>query len=303
MPKIVIIGSSAAGFAACQLLASHAENEVALISKEEYLPYARARLIEYFSGAIRQEELFLCAQDFFQGPAITFLPNAEVVKVDVGKRRLSLKDTTKIAFDFLIVASGATLEVPDLPGRLKEGVAVFYSLEDVERIKKRLLVARNVSIIGAQIRCMLLAEVFLAKYNKEVKVICDVCNGPFEGRDRFEVIAGCKPLESIGEGELQALKLNNGKVIATDIALFVDGFVPATNFLKESGVKTEKGFIVVDECMRTSVENIFACGSVCGGLAGTLQAGAWDASVRQGVIAAEEVLKMIERGKIPCQTS
>jgi NAD(P)H-nitrite reductase large subunit len=303
MAKIVIVGSSAAGFSACQTLSLSPENEIVLVSKEAYLPYKRARLLEYFAGMIPQAEFFLCAPEFFREPARTFMPNAEVIKVDPVKKRLVLKDAAKISYDYLIIASGKKPEVPDLPGRQKEGVGVLYSLDDVERIKKRLLIAQDICVVGAPDASLPLAKMLVARYHAHVKVICEECDGVCETAEECEVITGCRPQECIGEGELQALKLNNGKVLATDIALFVGAGLPATSFLKETDVKTEQGFIVVDERMRTNVEHILACGSVCAGAAHTQAPAAWDACVGQGVIAAEEALKMIEGGKIPCQTS
>jgi NAD(P)H-nitrite reductase large subunit len=61
-------------------------------------------------------------------------------------------------------------------------------------------------------------------------------------------------------GELIA-KLSNGQEIAADLVICAAGVAPNIDFLKGSGIATERG-ILVDAAMQTSVPGIYAAGDV-----------------------------------------
>jgi dihydrolipoyl dehydrogenase len=63
-------------------------------------------------------------------------------------------------------------------------------------------------------------------------------------------------------------KLSNGQTIETELTLVCTGRKPLTDNLglKQASVKTEKGFVVIDEHCRTNVPNIYAIGDVTGKL-------------------------------------
>jgi len=85
--------------------------------------------------------------------------------------------------------------------------------------------------------------------------------------------------------------------------IFTGGFRPCTEFLKDSQVKTAQDYIVVDEQFTTNIEDVFACGSVCARLDYTLQPKLWDAAANEGILAAGNLIKAMERRKASCQQS
>ncbi len=68
------------------------------------------------------------------------------------------------------------------------------------------------------------------------------------------------------QGDKVATTLAGGEQITTSLALISTGRAPLSKNLglEQAGVKTEKGYIVVDEQCRTSVNNIFAIGDITG---------------------------------------
>jgi NAD(P)H-nitrite reductase large subunit len=62
-------------------------------------------------------------------------------------------------------------------------------------------------------------------------------------------------------GDELRITLSNGEVLPADLYLSVVGVTPTLEFLRGSGIAIDAG-IVVDDCMRTSVPDVFAAGDV-----------------------------------------
>lgn len=287
MAKIVIIGNSAAGFNACRTLINNSKtNEITVICQEQYPAYRKNLLVEYLEGSQKEEDLFLCGEEFYEKNSINLQKNSEVLKVDTKKQFIALKDKAKITYDYLIIASGQRADVADIPGKNKDGVFAVNNLSDIKKIKDKLIVSNTICIIGDQEHCSRLEQAITAK-DKEVKVISKE--------------SGLMPKELIGEGQLQALKLSNGKVIGTSLVLFVGNYIASTDFLTETDIATLNGYIVTDESMRTNLANVFACGSVAKKEGPVEKEKLWEDACNEGILAAKSLIDLIARGEIACQ--
>ncbi len=279
MAKIVIIGNSAAGFSACQALINNSKtNEITVISREEYPAYKKNLLIEYLEGSQKEQDLFLCGEDFYEKNSINLQKNSEVIRIDTKKQSIVLKDKARIDYDYLIIASGQSVDIADIPGKNKDGVFAVSGLSDMKKIKDKLVLSNTICVIGEEARCSRLAQAITAK-DKEVKVISKE--------------SGLMPKELIGEGQLQALKLSNGKVFGTSLVLFTGDYIASTDFLKDTDIKTLNGYILTDEFMRTNLENVFACGSVAGNETAVGKEKLWADACREGILAAGNLIKLI----------
>lgn len=279
MAKIVIIGNSAAGFSACQTLINNSKtNEITVISQEEYPAYRRNLLIDYLEDSQKEEDIFLCGEDFYEKNSINLQKNSEVARLDTKKQFIVLKDKAKINYDYLIIASGQRAGIADIPGKNKDGVFAVNGLSDIKKIKDKLVVSNTICIIGEEKHCNRLAEVITAK-DKEVKVISKE--------------SGLMPKELIGESQLQALKLSNGKVIGTSLVLFVGSYIASTGFLRETDIATLNGYIITDEFMRTNLENVFACGSVVKNESSIEKDKLWEDACNEGILASQNLIKLI----------
>ena len=268
MRKIVIIGNSAAGFGAHQAFLSAADKfEVTVISREETPAYKKESLLGLLSGDLKEKDIFLSDLKPVSGT---------VARLDMKKRKAVLKDNSRIDFDSLIIASGLAIDAPDVPGKMKEGIFRFYSIEDVRQIRDRLLVAHSVCVMGDGPAAQKLAE-GLSAQGKDVNV-----SGP------------CDLAEFIGEGGLQAVKLKSGKVIGADMAIFTGPLRPSVDFLKETGIGLDNGFISVDADSRTSLDDCFACGSVCK-TKDSAPADNWDDAARQGRSCAQFIIDQTKK--------
>ena len=332
MAKIVIIGNSAAGFSCCDTLLKNSQDaQITVISREGYPAYKRNLLIDYLAGDIKEDGLFLCAPDFYEKNKIKFLRNSKVARIDTKKQSVVLKDNNKmepiprlrrsgssgrntqaafepaplrllsINYDYLVIATGRKMELPDLPGKTKEGIFTVCDLEDIKKIKERLTFYSEVCITGEAKLCLRLCEA-ISRKDKDIKIVSKPRPDSFIPAEKREWIDNFELTEFIGEGaELKAFKLNNGKAIGASLVLFAADFSPSTEFLKETEIKTIRGYLVVDDAMRTNFENIFACGSVCRKEDSLEREKSWEDAVNEGASVASGIANLLERGKNICQ--
>lgn len=284
MVKIVIIGNSLSGFSAVDALRQSA-NQITVISKENYPAYDRNKLVDFLSGSIKEKDLFLCDSAYYEASGISLFLGSEISRVDTRKQRLILKNNSRIDYNYLLIASGERIELPDIPGKSKDGIFSLYTLDGAKKISERLLISDTVCIIGGGQNLNPLVKCIIDK-GKEVKVISQEALSIQE--ERIEMINNAAVQEFIGEGQLQAVKLDNGKVIGVDLAIFISPHTANTAFLKETDIKLEQGYIAVDDNMCTNIENIFSCGKVTNRQA-------------DGKLAAQAILNSLERGKFLCQ--
>jgi len=301
MTRIVIIGNSVAGFSCCEALIKYSgDYEITVISEEMALPYKRNLLIDYLSGNIQESELFLCAADFYEKNRVRFLKNSKAIRVDARKQQVVLKDN-KISYDYLVISTGAKANIPDIPGNSKDGVYAFYALEDIQKARQQLMLGDTVCVVGDPDLCLRLSQAVVSK-EKQAKIISSPRPESFIATEKAEWLENLQVSEIIGEGaELKALKLNNGKVIGTSLVMFVGNYLPNTDFLRESGIKTDEGYICVDETMRTNIENIFACGSVSKIENQPLKSKSWQDTVREGTLTGSTLITLLERRNTSCQ--
>ncbi len=304
MSRIVIIGNSASGFSAVETLIKnnfHTQNEITVITEEEYPAYRRNLLPDYLTGTVKEEDLFLSSNDFYTANKIKLLNNAVVTRLDTKRQRVILKDNSKIDYDYLVIASGRHIEIPDIPGKNKDGVCAFYTLKDAKTIKEKLAFAQTACVVGETQLTLQLGQL-IADKDKEAKIVSKSGFDNFTPTEKLELISGAEAKEFIGEAlPLQALKLDNGKVIATSLVIFADNYLPSANFLKDSEIKTSEGHIIIDENMRTNLENIFACGHVCRKDGNPNIDKNWEDLSNEGRLVAESIIKTCGRGEAICQ--
>jgi NAD(P)H-nitrite reductase large subunit len=74
-----------------------------------------------------------------------------------------------------------------------------------------------------------------------------------------DVRTGCDAVEVLGDGHVEAVRLDNGELLPANLVLVAKGIVPNVEWLRGSGIQIGRG-ISVDLSGRTSVPGIFAAG-------------------------------------------
>jgi len=136
-PKVVIVGGGFAGLAAAKALAA-APVDVVLIDKANHHTF-QPLLYQVATAALTPADIAWPIRAILAGQGATQVLLAEVIGVDVGKRRVRTKGRD-FAYDILILATGATHAYfgHDDWERFAPGLK---RLEDATAIRRRILIA------------------------------------------------------------------------------------------------------------------------------------------------------------------
>jgi dihydrolipoamide dehydrogenase len=187
--------------------------------------------------------------------------------VDVNGRRITGRN--------IVLASGATPFVPPIPGLAGIRALTSDDIWALEQLPKRLVVmgagpigcelAQSFARLGSRVTLIDMADRILPKEDEDVAtLVTDVLRG--EG---VTVLTGHKA-ERVASGEPNKLFASHD---GSEVAIEFDEVLVAVGRrahtaslgLAELGIELNRdGAVVVDEYLRSSVPNIFACGDVAG---------------------------------------
>ncbi len=304
---VVIVGAGAAGsFAAAELRRIGFAGRVTLITSDERLPFDKPNLSkDYLAGRAQQEWIPLRGESEYQDDHIDLRLHTTVDAIDPASSELSLGSGERLAFDRLILASGATPRTLDT--RMAAGARVHYlrtwadadvlsglaqsehtavvigasfiGLETAASLRERGL---NVTVVGTDERP--LAKVLGAE-------IGDFVRRTHEGHGvRFRL--GRRPVEIRAD----AVVLDDGSVEACDFVVAGIGVEPVVALAERAGLTVDHG-VVVNEFLQTSAPNIYAAGDVArfpGRHGKSIRVEHWAAAGRQGQAAARNAIGLRE---------
>lgn len=275
MNGIVIIGAGEAGtHAAFALREAGFSGPVTLAGTEPHLPYERPPLSKPLDGAVQMKPI--CSAETLEAAGIDYLPGMPVVQIDTARRHLLLGDGRTLAYDRLLLATGARPRRLACPGA--ERALDFRTFADAAAIFSRAEAAASVAIVGGGLIGMELAAVLRGK-GVAVSVV-EAAARPL-GRAvpaRFAARLHARHAEEgvrfhLGQGIAEitpdAVVLADNTRVPADIVVSAIGVVPDTGLAEAAGLATGNG-ILTDAFLRTSDPHVFAAGdcaavSVAGG--------------------------------------
>jgi phenylglyoxylate dehydrogenase epsilon subunit len=271
----LIVGASHAALSALHAIRLHdPEQEVTLLTRDDSLPYSPTVLPYVVSGRSDPGRVFLRDESYFAQHKVNFRRGARVQKVNAGESVVELADGSRIAFDKLLLATGAAPMLPPIPGLAGLRFHVLRTLADALALREALPRVRRAVVLGGGLIGMHAAE-NLAKGEAEVSVVemqPHVLAGYFDAEagamiekvfaaNGVHLFTGARVASFAAQGEGCMAKLSDGAELEADLLLVATGVAPVTDFLAGSGIATERG-VLVDEHMRTNVANIWAAGDV-----------------------------------------
>ncbi|KVN04287.1 FAD-dependent oxidoreductase [Burkholderia stagnalis] len=149
--SVVIVGGGAAGNAAAQTLRQQGyQGPVTLLSADPALPYDRPNLSkDYLAGTAQADWLPLHAPEFYAERQIDVRCGARAVKLDPRQKIVTLADGGQLAYDALLLATGADPIRLAAPGATLPHVAVLRTLADCDALIARAGSARRCVVVGA----------------------------------------------------------------------------------------------------------------------------------------------------------
>lgn len=272
--SIVIIGAGHAGVqAAVSLREEGFRGPVTLLSDEPHLPYQRPPLSKAFlKGQMDLGGLPLRAQKLFDEHSIDLRLGVKATRIDREARRVEFAGGA-VAYDHLILATGARARALDVPGLGLAGVFALRAIQDAQAIRQALGAGKRVVIIGAGFIGLEIAATAIA-LGGEVTVV-EIADRPLgravspltsafflEAHQAFGATfrfgTGVKAL--LGEaGRVAAVELSNGHRLPADAVIVGVGVTAEDGLARAAGLACANG-IVVDAHLTTSDPHISAIG-------------------------------------------
>jgi len=279
--KFVIIGGDAAGMSA----ASRAKRtdpglEVIVLEQTQDVSYSACGMPYNIAdpGRSIDELVVRKAEVFRQKQGIDLRTGHRVEAIDPSRRTVSGTGTDRrpfvVAYDRLLIATGARPAMPDLPGIDNEGVVALKNLEDGRRIKA-LLRGRNaerVVILGMGYIALEMAEALRSRGIAVSLVKPRPGLLPWMAPELSAVVGealaangvvrhdGQRPERIEARGDRLRV-VGEGLDLPADMVLVATGVVPNSEMAAAAGLALGPGgAIAVDRRVRTSVPDIYAAG-------------------------------------------
>ncbi len=145
---IVIVGNGFAGVTALETIRSlDPQVEVTVVSREKDGFYSPASLFAYLEGRVDEANLFMRDADLYARMGVHTCFGRTVTRLNTQRHTLTLDDRTRLTYDCLLVATGASARKWGIRGVGARGVFKLDWLEDARRLKARRM--KRVVVAGA----------------------------------------------------------------------------------------------------------------------------------------------------------
>ena len=273
----VIVGASLAGAkAAGELRERGFDGRVVLVGAERERPYERPPLTkDYLRGESEREKAYVHEEDFYARQEIELRLGAVARAIDPNTSTVTLDGGEQLAYDSLLLCTGAEPRRLTVPGADLDGVHYLRTFPDCDVLRELLASGQGrVAVVGAG----WIGSEFAASARQsglEVTVIdpLDLPNvrifGPEIGafyrdvhvRHGVEMVLGDGVEALEGDGSVSAVRTGSGRRVECDFVVVGIGVMPRVGLAEAAGLTVENG-IQVDGALRTSAPNVFAAGDV-----------------------------------------
>ncbi len=273
--RYVIIGGSAAGISAVEAIRSVDQiSPIELFSGEGTPFYSRVLLSYYIAGAITKEELHFRPLEFFSENKVTAHLGQRVEKVLPDSKSIRMEDGREYPFDRLLIATGSSPKILDIPGKDKKGVVVMRHIDHAQEIVNRLEKMKTACVLGGGL-IGLRTGYALSVRGVKVKMIVKSSHVLSQMLDKesaemiqgtmrqhgIDIRTGRDAVEIVGKESVEGVILDDGERINCQLIVVGKGVEPNVNFISSTQIKVKEG-IVADETMRTNLPDIYVAGDV-----------------------------------------
>jgi NAD(P)H-nitrite reductase large subunit len=271
---LVVVGSSAAGIAACEAARERApRSRITLVTADHEPRYSRPLLAYALAGRVARDAIDWRAAEFLEATlGVEVLSGVRATALRTDARTLALADGREISYDALVVATGARGQRLRVPGADLPGVFTLRDLEDLRGIEEFGRPGRPAVVVGGGNVGLQAAEALLER-GLSVTVVLRSSHllsqmvdaeagrrvGALFSQHELRLRPGRDPVEILGQERVTAVKLDDGELIEADLVVVGKGILPNVEWLQGSGVEVGRG-VRVDRSGRTSVPGVFAAG-------------------------------------------
>ena len=247
-------------------------HDLVVVGEESRPAYDRVALTSFFE--VGAAELSFLPSGEYADPRVRLLLGTTVDGFDPETRTVFLSDGQVLAYDELVLATGAAPFVPPVPGHDLDGCFVYRSIEDLEAIRAAAAAATVGAVVGGGLLGLEAANA-LAQLGLETHVVemaprlmavqVDDAGGATLVRhiEKLGLTAhtGAVTERVLGEDRVEGLALAGEEPIPAEVVVFSAGIRPRDQLAGVAGLDlAERGGVLVDERCRTSDEHVWAIG-------------------------------------------
>lgn len=280
--RYLIIGNSAGAIGAAEAIRRvDREGTLTIVSDEPYAAYSRPRISDYLAGLCTLEEMAFRPPDFYADHGIETILGRKVVRLDMRRRLAELDDGARIAWERLLLATGAAPVLPPIPGLDREGVFTFTTIDDARRIFQAVRPGSRAVVVGAGLiglsvshallhlglpvtMAEVLDRVLPTALDQETSALVE--RALKKAGIRLELDQTVR--EVLGHPEddrkVGAVLLESGERLPCHLVVVAAGVRPRAKLAAAAGLAVNRG-ILVDRRMATSHPDVYACGDVAEG--------------------------------------
>jgi NAD(P)H-nitrite reductase large subunit len=274
----IVIGAGPAGVTACETL-RHLDPacRISLIGGEPEPPYSRMAIPYLLVENINEQGTYLRKTDNYFTDQQIEVRQEVVTAVNPQDNTITLAPGDTLAYDRLLIATGASPIKLPIPGIDLPGVHNCWTLADARAIAARATPGASLVLVGAGfIGCIILEAlvkrgVQLTVVEREDRMVPRMLDEVAGGLlKRWCENKGITVLTNSGVASIEqdkkrlAVQLDTGDTLPADLVITATGVRSNVDFLAGSGIEIEQG-ILVNPYLETNQQGIFAAGDVAQG--------------------------------------
>lgn len=275
--KYLLIGNSAGGIGAAEAIREvDTTGSIIIITDEPYPTYSRPLISEYLAEGRPLNEMLFRPVGFHKDLDIQQLLGTKVIRIDSANHYVELDNGNKEHWERLLIATGSSPIIPNIPGIELQGVFTFNTLDDAKAIDRYMGGVTQAVVIGGGLIGVSVTEALVRRgievniiemKEKILNTILDEEASTIEeatlrqagvqiwtNHTITEIVGGLANKKSV-----TGVILDSGHRISCQLVLVAIGVKPRVELTTDVSIKTDKG-ILVNRSMATSNRDIYACG-------------------------------------------
>ena len=268
MPLVVIGGIAAGLSAAARARRIDPRLEIVVLEQGSAVSYGACGLPYFVEGRVREAgDLVVHTAGYFrQERRIDVRTGARVTAISHPRREVTLDSGARVAYDKLVIATGARPDTSGIPGAGQPHVFTLHTLDDAVRMRAflRERQPRRAVVVGGGYIGVEAADA-LRRNGLEATLLERSRHLLLRGDAAF-TDAVRKQLEKHGvevrcDTAVDSIEAGAVNGVACDMVVVAAGFRPNVELAAEAGIRIGRsGAIATDDRMETSLRGVFAAG-------------------------------------------
>ena len=279
--KLVVIGNGMAGCRAVEEILARDPNryEITIFGAEPRVNYDRIMLSPVLAGDKSYEDIIINDQNWYDDNGLTLIAGDAVAAIDKANKTVTSASGKCVNYDHLLIATGSDPFIIPVPGADLGGVITFRDMDDVNKMLAAadagaqkgggnavvigggllgLEAAHGLTLRGMKVSVVHLMPTLMERQLDEAAGF--LLKQELESRGQSILTeANTEALIGDPKGNVEAVKLKDGRLIEADIVVIAVGIRPNIALAQNAGLNIERG-IIVDDDMKTSDPAISAVG-------------------------------------------